>query len=208
MEKKLTTEDIKKERIFTLPNIISAVRVGLLPLFIFFSIKYKEISHSIEYLYYSLVVIILAISSDFLDGAVARLLKQESVIGKYLDPVCDKIVTIGGLVVISFYYNFPFPIVVLYVIRELFGVWLGTFLFFKRGIQGQPNIWGKLGVTNVAVAVAWYISSPFLLSTFGPDSLFNQTWLSAYTLVFILLAGSIAYITSYWNVVFYPREYE
>jgi CDP-diacylglycerol---glycerol-3-phosphate 3-phosphatidyltransferase len=206
MEHKLTTEDIKKERIFTLPNIISAVRVALLPVFIFFSIQYRNNPNSPEYLYGSLAVVAMAITSDFLDGFVARLLKQESVIGRYLDPVCDKIVTIGGLFVVVLYYGFPLPILFLYIIRELLGVWLGTFLFFKRGIQGRPNIWGKLGVTNVAISVTWYVSSPYLLSTFGSNSLLNQPWLSAYALVFILVAGSITYTISYWDIVFYIEE--
>ncbi len=95
--------------------------------------------------------------SDFLDGFIARRYNSESIYGKYLDPVCDKIFTIVGILLISAYYDYPITILYLIVVRECLGVIIGTFLFFKRGFQGEPNIFGKLGVIIVNVNIAFYI---------------------------------------------------
>jgi CDP-diacylglycerol---glycerol-3-phosphate 3-phosphatidyltransferase len=132
--------------------------------------------------------------SDFIDGYIARKFNSESIYGKYLDPVCDKIFTIVGILLISYYYNYPIQILYLIVVREFLGVIIGTFLFFKRGFQGEPNYFGKLGVVLVNINIAFYILAKAI--NLNQDSFLFL--FPAELLVFIYLVGMLAYLNSYY----------
>lgn len=156
----------------------------------------------------SIFYALAAVISDYLDGLFARLLHQETTLGRYLDPVCDKLVTLGGLFVVTIHFDFPSWILIVYFIREILGVWLGGYLYLKRGLQGRPNWWGKFGVGIVAVSVIWYMSLPYFLKFGAPYSFLLHPVISAYVLLFVLSAGVVAYILRYWNIVFHPEAIE
>ena len=66
-----------------IPNIISGLRILLIPVFIFFIInKFYDIA---------LLLFLLMGATDVIDGALARYLKCESLLGGYLDALADKI---------------------------------------------------------------------------------------------------------------------
>ena len=154
--------ELLKDKIFTISNFITLSRALFLPFFVQYAYLYHKANNSIEYYYILICICCYVVLSDFLDGLVARLLKEETILGRYLDPVSDKIVTIGGLSTITAYFNFPIWILCLYILREVIGVWFGLYLYFKKGIQGKPNIWGKWGVALVAICVIHYLSLPLL----------------------------------------------
>ncbi|RHX86523.1 CDP-alcohol phosphatidyltransferase family protein [Leptospira stimsonii] len=199
-------KELLEDRIFTISNFLSVSRVFLLPFFITFTKTYMEDPEKTEFLLYAVFTCIIAVITDYLDGFLARLLNQESVLGRYLDPVCDKIVTVGGLSVIVHYFRFPSWILIAYVIREILGVWLGSFLYLKRGIQGKPNWWGKFGVGLVAIAVLWYMCIPLIEMQIDGESLLKHPEYSGYVLVLILSIGIFAYSKRYWNIVFHPEK--
>ncbi|EMF44086.1 CDP-alcohol phosphatidyltransferase, partial [Leptospira interrogans serovar Lora str. TE 1992] len=105
-------QELLEDRIFTVSNFLSVSRVFLLPFFITFTKTYISSPDKTEFLLYAILTCILAVLTDYLDGFLARLLHQESVLGRYLDPICDKIVTIGGLSVIVHYFRFPIWILI------------------------------------------------------------------------------------------------
>ncbi|TGK35486.1 CDP-alcohol phosphatidyltransferase family protein [Leptospira gomenensis] len=198
-------KELLEDRIFTVSNFLSVSRVFLLPFFITFTKTYMENPERTEFLLYAILTCLGAVLTDYLDGFLARLLDQESVLGRYLDPVCDKIVTVGGLSVIVHYFRFPIWILIAYIIREILGIWLGSFLYLKRGIQGKPNWWGKFGVGLVAIVVLWYMCIPLIERNIVGESLLKKPELSGYVLVFILCIGIFAYSKRYWNIVFHPE---
>lgn len=202
-EKKV--KELIQDKIFTISNFISISRVLLVPPFIIYSIEYAN-HPSFETFFYPALISVIAILTDYLDGMTARLFKQETILGRYLDPVCDKIVTITALGVVVIYFNFPIWILAIYTIREILGVIFGGYLYFKRGLQGKPNWWGKLGVGIVAWAVLWYMSMP-LLETIPnlPLIFFVPEW-SGYILIIVLVLGVMGYFQRYWNVVFHPDK--
>lgn len=204
---KKKTKDLAEEKIFTISNFLSLCRVFLLPFFIYYSKEYEKSPLDFGKIYILFGICFLAILTDYFDGFFARLLHQETTLGRYLDPMCDKVVTIGGLGVIVKYFNFPLWILIIYIIREVLGVWLGGFLFFKRGIQGKPNWWGKVGVALVALAVVWYMSSPIIQHYQPQKSILHYPEISAYTLLFVLLGGVVTYSIHYWNIVFHPEKF-
>ena len=193
-------DEILKDKIFTISNFLSAARAFLLPFFVDYSYSYTQDLFSIKYYFILIFIVFLVVLSDFLDGLLARLLKEESILGRYLDPVSDKIVTIGGLSTITAYFHFPLWILLLYIIREIIGVWLGLFLYFKKGIQGKPNIWGKLQVALVALCVLQYLTIP-VYPDFFPSFILDYPQGIGYLLISVLFIGSIIYIKEYWNVL-------
>ncbi|MBP7281869.1 MAG: CDP-alcohol phosphatidyltransferase family protein [Leptospiraceae bacterium] len=193
-------DEILKDKIFTISNFLSAARAFLLPFFVDYSYSYTQDLFSIKYYFILIFIVFLVVLSDFLDGLLARLLKEESILGRYLDPVSDKIVTIGGLSTITAYFHFPLWILLLYIIREIIGVWLGLFLYFKKGIQGKPNIWGKLQVALVALCVLQYLTIP-VYPDFFPSFILDYPQGIGYLLISVVFIGSIIYIREYWNVL-------
>ena len=79
-------ENIKPEKIFSIPNILSMIRILLVPVFaILYFVKVKD-----HYLYAALVLL-LSGASDVLDGIIARKFNMITAFGKLLDPLADKL---------------------------------------------------------------------------------------------------------------------
>lgn len=83
------------DRILTIPNVITVVRLGLLPVFLWLLFG-KEDRASAAWLLAALG------TTDFFDGYIARRFNQVSNIGKILDPVADRLlffIGVGGIAV-------------------------------------------------------------------------------------------------------------
>ena len=81
------------DRILTIPNVISAVRLACVPLFLYLLLGAEERRAA---------AILLATlgATDWIDGYIARRWDQVSTLGKVLDPVADRIVLLVGVVAI------------------------------------------------------------------------------------------------------------
>ena len=80
-------------RILTVPNLITFLRIGLIPLFLCYMIQHDQRK--------ALIVFFIAASTDLLDGIAARLLKQKSKIGALLDPAGDKLLMMAAMIALS-----------------------------------------------------------------------------------------------------------
>ena len=76
-----------------LPNMLSFSRLLIAPFFILFMLK-----NTFYYKIYSILFFSLGSLSDFLDGYLARKYNNISTLGKYIDPLADKV-----LIFSSFY---------------------------------------------------------------------------------------------------------
>ncbi len=81
------------ERIITIPNLFTILRIGLIPLFLSYMIQHNPRK--------ALIVFFIAASTDFLDGIAARVLKQKSKIGALLDPAGDKLLMTAAMIALS-----------------------------------------------------------------------------------------------------------
>lgn len=98
-------------RIWTLPNVISFLRLALIPVFGYLILTEQDVA--------AIVVLMVAGFTDWLDGALARRLNQVTVLGRLLDPAADRLyilVTLIGLAVRQF---IPWWLVAVIVSREL-----------------------------------------------------------------------------------------
>lgn len=94
---------------FNLPNFFSILRVILIPVFIYF-LSLKTINGWIG----ALFVFGIASFTDFLDGWIARKLKQVSRFGEFIDPLADKLLVISSLI----------ALIVLDPFLEIFDLWM------------------------------------------------------------------------------------
>ena len=80
---------------FKIPNILTIGRIILVPIFIFTFYLPGALGDWIPFL-----IFVLASFTDFLDGLLARLYKEESKLGELLDPIADKIIVASALVLL------------------------------------------------------------------------------------------------------------
>jgi len=108
----------------TVPNLITTIRIILAPIFIIYVIN--------DQLKSALAVFVLCCVTDGLDGMVARLFKQKSKLGAYLDPIADKILLVATFVALSVRGLLPPWLTVTVIARDVL-IFLGIlFLFLTR----------------------------------------------------------------------------
>jgi len=159
---------------WNLPNILTLTRVLCIPLLVavfYFAGSFAGLAAA--------VVFVLAAITDWLDGWLARLLKQESEFGAFLDPVADKLIVATALVLLVDHYDSIWLTLSAIVIigREILVSALREWMA-RRG-QSQSvavTLMGKLKTTLQMIAITlllWRMGEPFSdqLLQFGLGSL-------------------------------------
>jgi len=86
-----------REESLNIPNVITAVRVLLLPLFVYLIFQPSQASRVAAF-----IIFTMASLSDLIDGYLARRLKQETDLGRFLDPLADKLLVLGAFITFIF----------------------------------------------------------------------------------------------------------
>lgn len=98
----------------TLPTLLSALRIVLAVVVMILSLTPGFLPKV-----WALVGFMVASFTDWLDGYLARKLKQTSAFGALLDPIADKILTLGIFIVIAYQGLMPWWMVLVIAIREV-----------------------------------------------------------------------------------------
>jgi CDP-diacylglycerol--glycerol-3-phosphate 3-phosphatidyltransferase len=86
----------------TLPNLLSLLRIALVPVLIYFLADTGPSSSALAALTFS-----VASLTDFLDGYLARRHGQTTTLGKFLDPLADKLIVVSALIMLAATDRFP-----------------------------------------------------------------------------------------------------
>jgi len=124
------------DRIFTIPNILSTLRIFLVP-FLIFAMNAKDYSLALK-------IIIIAGITDSVDGIIARKFNQISKFGTFLDPLADKILILSIMAVFYIQELVPRWFISIVFTRDVliaFG-WLEAYLRKKKLMK--PIILGKI----------------------------------------------------------------
>lgn len=108
-----------------LPNALTLLRIFLTPLFVIFILQHQE--------KLSLLVFALAAFSDALDGLLARILDQRTVLGSYLDPIADKLLLMSAFICLGILEMLPSWLTVVVISRDILII-LGLLLFTFESI--------------------------------------------------------------------------
>lgn len=102
-----------KKDVFNLPNTISMIRIGVIPiLFVLLSAPGPVLSLIIALLF------IAAAVTDLLDGYIARRYQIVTTMGKFLDPIADKLIVNTAMIMMIPIGRIPAWIVAIIIIRD------------------------------------------------------------------------------------------
>ncbi len=119
------------------PNLLTILRIILIPVFIIFLINGHFGS--------ALLIFILAGVTDGLDGLIARVYKQKTVLGSYLVPVADKLLIGSSFMVLTFLKIVPSWLTVTVVSRDiLIIIGIMVFFFTSHKVVAKPSIASKI----------------------------------------------------------------
>jgi len=164
---------VQFKEFFYLSNLLSLSRI-----FFAVPIVYLIRLNTYPENYILIAITIIAALTDILDGYFSRKLNQVTDLGIVLDPVCDKIAMAFILVALILYREYPLPLVVFLLYRDLFILIIGWFGLNKSEKPVMANFWGKL---NTAV-----ISISAIVLIFGTTGLFYKIALVAgYITIFV-----------------------
>jgi cardiolipin synthase len=107
-------------RILTIPNLLSLIRLGMVPVFLVFIIVGADFA--------ALIVLVISSVTDYLDGIIARKFKQVSRLGQLLDPAADRLFIFAALVGLCVRDIIPLWLVVIIVGRDFMLAVLGIIL--------------------------------------------------------------------------------
>ncbi len=123
-------------QLLTAPNQLTLLRLLFIP-FIVISILDNEWG-------WALGLFVLAGLTDNLDGLLARLLKQKTVLGQYLDPIADKLLLSTLFLVLSFAGRIPWKFTVLVFSRDVGIVVTSAIVYATTSLRDfRPSIFGK-----------------------------------------------------------------
>jgi len=144
-----------------IPNSITTIRIVLvIPLI------YCLYQPSINFQWVAFSLFLIAALTDWLDGYLARKLNQITALGKFLDPLTDKILIIAPLLILIERQQLPAWAVFIIIIREIViaGWRVNPQLNAQNEITGA-NIWGKLKtVTQIGAIALLLIPIPSLIN--------------------------------------------
>tara|TARA_Y100000590_G_C15604126_1_gene971270 strand:+ start:31 stop:600 length:570 start_codon:yes stop_codon:yes gene_type:complete len=170
-----------------IPNILTIGRIILAPIFIFAFFLPGALGDWIPFF-----IFILASFTDFLDGLLARLYKEESKLGEMLDPIADKIIVASALVLLvmdGIIMGFEVIAAIIILIREIL-------------ISGLREFLAKVQVTMPVTSLAKFktfiqmCAIAILLTGDSGNNLISFTNYSFHTIGIILLWIS-AFLTLY-----------
>lgn len=198
---KITAEK-HRSRVFTIPNLLTLFRIVVTPLFfiLFYYFPTKVFSLLAS------VLFALASLTDFLDGYIARRWNLETSLGKFLDPLADKLLVAVALIMLIPLGRVPSWMVAVIIGREI----LVTGLRVVAITEGLVIAASKLGkyktifqIVSVTCLLLHYeyhlfIESPYLLINFHQVGM-GLLWVA----LAITVWSGIDYFRKFFRQVFF-----
>src|SRR6516225_5145527 len=102
----------------------------------------------------ALILFVFAGISDGLDGLLARTLKQQTLLGQYLDPIADKLLLSTVFLVLSILHKIPWKYTVVVFSRDISILAASAVLFAIAGLRNfKPSIFGKANTISQISAI-------------------------------------------------------
>lgn len=135
----MKTESVPEKINMTLANKVTLARIILVPVFIVFTIP-----DAIWTRFVAASIFVLACATDPLDGYFARSRSEVSVLGTFLDPLADKLLTMSAFIVLVKYQIVAAWMAIIIVGREVTITGLRAIVSQQIGAVIPANRWGKI----------------------------------------------------------------
>ncbi len=152
-------KDWKKD-LFTIPNMLSLFRLLLIPVYI---VIYLNAQDDADY-YIAGGILAVSCLTDMVDGQIARHFNMISTIGKVLDPLADKATQFTLIICIAIkdpeVMALIFPLLVLFVVKEIFQLVAGYLTLRKGKMLSGALITGKISTAVLFVSLTALVMFP------------------------------------------------
>ncbi len=188
---------------FNAPNAITLARIAMIPVFLWFTWRESRVDSFVAAMIYAVTG-----ATDFLDGWIARKKGLVTVIGKFLDPLADKLIVMAALVMLVHLGRVAAWVVIVVMAREFIVTGLRTIAMS----EGVVIAAGQEGKSKTAFQVA---SITFLIMhyqypidafwfTFDLDANRAGTWL-LYVSLFFSVWSAWNYFVDFVRAVYRPE---
>jgi cardiolipin synthase len=172
-------------RIVTVPNVISLIRLGCAPIFVWLLAEDELIAAA------ALLAVLGA--SDWVDGWIARHFDQGSDLGKVLDPVADRILLLVGAVALLVQGSVPIVVGVLVLAREAV-ISVAVLALAAAGARRIDVQWvGKAGTLALMFAFPLYLWADAIHGT-GHDVVLAAAWFMAICGLVLSYYAALTYV--------------
>lgn len=172
----------------TVPNALSLARVLLIPAFVWLIVD-RDTTFA------GLVLFVVVISTDWVDGYVARRTGRVSELGKVLDPTADRLAMAAGLIALVVRGAFPLWAALLILVRDGLILLAGLVLLLTRRIRIDVRFIGKLatfGLMTAIVLIAWgALGYPFAPAALALGWIAYVVAIVEYYVATVLYAGDL-----------------
>jgi CDP-diacylglycerol--glycerol-3-phosphate 3-phosphatidyltransferase len=192
-----------REEALNAPNAITMVRILLIPVFLWFTFYESRVDSFLAALIYTITG-----ATDFLDGWLARRNNLVTVIGKFLDPLADKLIVMAALVMLVHLGRIAAWVVIVVMAREFIVTGLRT-IAMSEGIVIAAGQEGKYKTSLQIAAIAFLLLHytypiDFIWFQFDLDANRVGTWL-LYVSLFFSVWSAWSYFSGFLRAVYSPR---
>lgn len=164
----------------TTANIITIVRIVMVPLFLVILLTEMQNKEFIAF-----AIFVIAAVTDSLDGYIARKFNEVSALGKFLDPLADKLLVSAALIALVYLQEVETWVAAVIILRELF-ISAFRFYFLINEASFSASIPAKVKTTFQIVALSILIicrKLPFAnyLHMLGTAVLYVAVFLTIYS---------------------------
>lgn len=149
-----------KGEIFTIPNLLSCLRILLIP----FYIRIYQNATSASHYYIAGAVLTLSCITDWFDGWIARRFQMSSKLGRVLDPIADKGTQLALLISISIHRKSLRFLLYLFLIKESFQLVAAVLMLKKGKILTGALPTGKIATAALFAGLILIVTFPSLYS--------------------------------------------
>lgn len=169
-------KDWKKE-ILTIPNVLSFVRLLMIPIYVVIYLNATELWHY----YLSAAILALSCLTDLADGYIARRYNMITKLGRLLDPVADKATQFALILCLASRYWLMYLLIVIFLVKEIFQL-VSVGLKLRKGkMLDGALISGKVCTTVMFTTMILMVMLPGLEP-------FTGNLMIAIDIIFLLIA--------------------
>jgi CDP-diacylglycerol--glycerol-3-phosphate 3-phosphatidyltransferase len=190
--------------LFNAPNAITAIRIAMIPVILAFTYYEGRVNSFVAAILFAVTG-----ATDFLDGWVARRTGTVTVVGKFLDPLADKLIVMSILIMLVHLGRVPAWLVILILAREFTVTGLRT-MAMSEGIVIGAGQEGKYKTSIQIAAISFLLLHykyrvDFLAFEVDVDANVVGTWLLYLSVAFSLWSAWV-YIRDFFGAVYAPDE--